>query len=178
MPEIIQIRRDPGSARGIVFSWRGSMTRGLGTRGIIIASSLLLGCATYHPRPGRHIARESAGFVRDGQRFAIGSLGGGSDALVNHHPPALEHVHRQERLLRWGWAVIGLGLVTMVAGSMAADRIAPAEARPAAPLGAVGLGAAISVVGFVLELKGQAALIDAINVYNDDIDARPLEAPR
>ena len=75
-----------------------------------------------------------------------------------------------------GLAVYLVGLATMLASPFIGAAV-PDRAQTPTLYGVLGLGAGISIVGAALAFKGEAALIDAVNVYNDDV-AEPARAGR
>jgi hypothetical protein len=113
----------------------------------------------------------SGAYHRDGKTFSVGPLGGGAEELVAGNPRALEYARRKQSLSRRGLLVYGLGLVTMIAGSIGASLAAPKEARTPVFFGVLGGGAVVSSLGFYWDIESNAALLDAVNVYNDDVDA-------
>ena len=143
--------------------------------GLLTALALLgqTACATYAPRPSRHITHDADDvYHRDGAELRVGLFGGGADALVAGDARALEQVRREQHLLRVGWSVYALGILTMVVGGAVGVTAAPQRARTPALLGAVGAGAVVTGFGIKWIFDGQAALLDAVNVYNDDVDAQ------
>jgi hypothetical protein len=135
-------------------------------------------CGTsYRPRPGPRIVRITGEYQRDGRTFHVGPLGGGADELVAGNPRALEHVRREQSLARRGMLVYGLGLASIIFGSIAAAAVAPDRAKAPAAFGAIGLGAGLSTLGIYWGIESNAALLDAINVYNDDLEAARAAAP-
>jgi hypothetical protein len=142
----------------------------------LIAVGLLCsfgGCATYQPRASRYISRVSRSvYHRDGQEFHIGPLGGESEALVNDDPRALPYVERERHWLNLGVPLYVVSLATMLASPFVGAAMPKAARWPVGgALFGLGVGGSIASVG-LLE-KGNAALVDAINVYNDDIDVAP-----
>jgi hypothetical protein len=113
----------------------------------------------------------SGDYLRDGKTFSIGPLGGGSEELVAGNPRALEYARRKQSLARRGLAVYGLGLLTMIAGSIGASLAVPEKARTPIFFGVLGAGAVLSGLGIYWDIQSNAALLDAVNVYNDDLYA-------
>ena len=145
--------------------------------GLALATASTSACATYHPRASRFISRDADGIHhRDGQDFKVGMFGGGAESLVGGDPRALEYARRYQHLNRVGLAVYLVGFATMIASPFAATAL-PDRAQTPTLYGVLGLGAGISIVGMALTFKGEAALIDAVNVYNDDV-AAPARAGR
>jgi hypothetical protein len=145
--------------------------------GLALVTASTSACATYHPRASRFISRDADGIHhRDGQDFKVGMFGGGAESLVGGDPRALEYVRRYKHLDHVGLAVYLVGLATMLASPFIGAAV-PDRAQTPTLYGVLGLGAGISIVGAALTFKGEAALIDAVNVYNDDV-ADPARAGR
>jgi hypothetical protein len=137
--------------------------------GLALVTASTSACATYHPRASRFISRDADGIRRrDGQEFKVGMFGGGAETLVGGDPRALEYARRYEHLNNVGLAVYVAGLATMIASPFVAAAV-PERGRTPTFYGVFGLGAGITLVGVDLIFKGEAALIDAVNVYNDDL---------
>lgn len=137
--------------------------------GLALVTALTSACATYHPRASRFISRDADGIRRrDGQEFKVGMLGGGAEALVAGDPRALEYARRCKHLDNVGLAAYVVGLATMIASPFVAAAVSE-RARTPTFYGAFGLGAGITLAGVALMFEGEAALIDAVNVYNDDV---------
>jgi hypothetical protein len=132
--------------------------------------------ATYHPRPGPRIVEVNRELFRDGRRFPIGMLGGGAAEVVAGDPRALEYAERKRSLARTGWLAYGLGLLTLVAGSIGAAAL-PEGVRTPVFVSAWGLGVGACTLGIYWDIKGNAAMRDAVNVYNDDLDAVRMAVP-
>jgi hypothetical protein len=148
--------------------------RGRPALAILMALALAgMGCATYAPRPSRHIVHDADDvYHRDGAELHVGPFGGGAEALVVGDARALESIRRQQHLMRVGWSVYALGVLTMVVGGAVGVTAAPQRAKAPALLGALGAGAVVTGFGIKWILDGQAALVDAVNIYNDDVDAQ------
>jgi hypothetical protein len=135
--------------------------------GLALVTASTSACATYHPRASRFISRDSDGiFRRDGQELKVGALGGGAEALVSGDSRAVEYARRCKHINDAGVAVYLVGLATMIASPFVAAAV-PDRAQTPTVYGVLGLGAGITLAGMALMFKGQAALIDAVNVYND-----------
>ena len=66
-----------------------------------------------------------------------------------------------------------LGLAGVFVGAAVSTSVASPAKRDAVLWGSFGGGLAVTAMGVGLMLEGKAALVDAINVYNDDVDAPP-----
>jgi hypothetical protein len=147
------------------------VTRSKITRAAALLLVTTTACGTvYHPRPGPHIVEVGRRFHRDGKEFEVGPLGGGAEELVAGNAPAVEFARRERSLARRGLLVYGLGLAGIFLSPFAAAAM-PEKAKPATFFGVLGLGLGIGAVGAYWHLESYAALRDAINVYNDGIDA-------
>jgi hypothetical protein len=136
-----------------------------------VALLVTTGCgAVYHPRRGPRIVRAEGGYVRDGQRYDVGMLGGGAVDLVAPNVRAAEFAGRKRSLAFKGLALYAVSLATMIA-AIPASQAAPGRAREPVFWGLLGSG--VVGVGFSIYVgeRGDAALADAINVYNDDVEA-------
>ena len=146
--------------------------------GLALLTASTSACATYHPRAGRFISQDAGGtYHRDGQDFKVDTSGDSAELLVNGDPRALEYVGRYKHLNHVGLPVYLVGLATMLVAPFALAAAVPERAQTPAVWGALGLGLGISISGMALTFKGNAALVDAVNVYNDDV-ADPARAGR
>jgi hypothetical protein len=127
--------------------------------------------ASYRPRPGPRIVQVDRDFQRDGRTFRIGPMGGGAEELVAGNTRAIEYARRKQSLALRGWLVYGLGLATIIAGPIAATAATSDKVRTPLVFSALGVGAGLATLGITWEIQGNAALLDAVNVYNDDVDA-------
>ena len=145
--------------------------------GLALVMASTSACATYHPRASRFISQDAAGvYHRDGQNFKVSMFGDSAESLVSGNPGALEHARRYKHLNHVGLPIYLVGLATMLASPFVAAAV-PERAQTPTVFGVLGLGAAISLVSIALMFKGNAALVDAVNVYNDDL-ADPAGAGR
>ena len=137
--------------------------------GFALLTAWTTACATYHPRASRFISRDADGIRRrDGQELKVGMFGGGAEALVAGDPRALEYARRYKHFNNVGLAVYVVGLATMIASPFVAAAVSE-RARTTTFYGAFGLGAGVTIAGVAFIFEGEAALIDAVNVYNDDL---------
>ena len=145
--------------------------------GLALVTASMSACANYHPRPSRFIYRDPAGNLhRDGQDFKVSMFGDSTESLVSGNPRALEYARRYKNLNHIGLPIYLVGLAAMLASPFVAAAV-PERAQTATAFGGLGLGFGISLVGIALMFKGDAALVDAVNVYNDDL-ADPSRAGR
>jgi hypothetical protein len=155
-----------------------------------------MGCSTnYQPRsPNRlSVVIEGGGYAyaRDGKTFSHGAFGSGLMDAVEDDPQALEAAETHHEHMVGGVIAYGAGLVCLIGGltwALAAgdpndeDKKLDSE-QTAIAIGALGCWAAGLVTGSVLIAVGQPYQWDAINIYNDNREARsprslpPLPAP-
>jgi hypothetical protein len=134
---------------------------------------------TYRPRPSPFISQDGSDiFHRDGRAFDVGAFGHVAEDLVAADPRALEYARRYEHLKRIGVPIYVVGILGMLIAPVAASEAAPQEAKWPAALGAFGLGIGVALTGAVLWQKGDVALVDAVNTYNDGVEARLSGAGR
>jgi hypothetical protein len=146
--------------------------------GLALVAASTSACATYHPRASRFISQDADGIHhRDGRDFDVGMSGGSAESLVSGDTRALEYARRYKHLNHLGLPLYLVGLATMVAAPFLLASVGQEGAQRPAAIGAIGLGAGITLGGIALMLKGDAALVDAVNVYNDDV-ADPTRAGR
>lgn len=123
-------------------------------------------------------------FVRDGQEFPRGFFGGGLVDAVEDNPDAREHAESFRGLTIAGFvlsltAIVPMGAGAAVIGVSAAERRdGPSTGAFAGGLALVGTGLAMSITGLALSLSAQPHFFDAINIYNDDVDADLRQGPR
>lgn len=144
------------------------------------AALLVLLCSacssSYQPANSPRIATKADGggltLVRDGEEFPVGVFG--SDVLdaVRGNPAAEEHALSFRNYMIGGFSVYAGG-VTMGFTGLGMMSVAPADSNQhtmGTILGVAGLGAAVA--GIVLLVNAPPHLYDAINIYNDAVDAR------
>jgi hypothetical protein len=143
----------------------------LGTTAFAVVLVATTACATYHPRPGPFIARMDSDYYRDGQKFSSNAFSSDGERLVAGNPRAVEHARQGNRLSHRGWGVYLLGLLTAVAGPVVGAAMPQEQAERPVTFGVIGLGAGLAYLGIYWQTKGNVALLDAVNVYNDDLEA-------
>jgi hypothetical protein len=120
--------------------------------------------------------------VRDGRDQGGFTFGGGVVDAVQGNPRA-ENEARKGRNLVIGGFVVALGGLAVETGGLVYILSAPRDDRDAnvsTGLGIVLGGATIAFAGSLLSLNGQPHLYDAINIYNDDLEAaraQPVRPP-
>jgi hypothetical protein len=115
--------------------------------------------------------------VRDGQTFSVGLFGGGLEDAVRGNPAAEEHASSYKTLSIAGWSVYVAGLGSSIAGIfLLADNRAGGSNNDANDAAGAALalgGVAALVTSIVLLSTAQPHLWDAVNIYNDGVDASP-----
>jgi hypothetical protein len=120
--------------------------------------------------------------VRDGQTFSVGLFGGGLEDAVQGNAAAEEHASTYKTLSIAGWSVYVAGLGSSVAGLYllaSENKVGGSDNDAAGAALALG-GVAALVTSLVLLTSAQPHLWDAVNIYNDGIDASlayPIRSP-
>jgi hypothetical protein len=146
------------------------------TRHLVLAALLASGCSSsYTPRAGRRLSIVLSGgqiaYVRDGRMIEHGILGGGLVDAVEGVPQAEEAARIYHRRTVGGFLV---GIGGILCSSLAFGRaVSVAEGdHDASTELTVSLGCfAASMAGFAYMGSGAPYLYDAINIYNDSVDA-------
>lgn len=145
------------------------------------------GCASsYVPRPGPRVSLVMDGgnyaYVRDGKKYEGGLFGGDIVEAVRGNPQAEDYARAYKRGLTTGLIMTFLGAAVAVAGILVVS--SDVGQRPTGqsipPTGFIvaGGGLLVELIGGIIELNAMPHLHDAINVYNDGLDAPPSVAPR
>ncbi|HVW25498.1 MAG TPA: hypothetical protein VHC69_09015 [Polyangiaceae bacterium] len=154
---------------------------------MLVRSSLALvvvlgvsGCATsnYRPADSPRVSVAYGGIYKNGKK---------ADGLVDavaDNPRALEEARTAQSLAAWGGGLQLGGLALMIAG-LPTVAVAANDNNGTLGLTGVGLltGALIAdVVGIVMSRNAVPHALDAINIYNDEVEAkmfirRPAPAP-
>jgi hypothetical protein len=159
----------------------------------LIGAYAASGCSTsYTPRPSPRVAVVLHGgkpnYVRDGQLYEGGALGGDIDDAVRGNPQAEAHARAYQNGMLAGFLTTLGGALCMGTGSgmLGVDASRDANDRsPAVQTTSLALftgGLAAIIVGGVLLNNAQPHLWDAINIYNDGVpdgmgSPRPPSAP-
>ena len=135
---------------------------------LTIVTASTSACATYHPRAGRFISRDAGGtYHRDGQDFNVSTFGDSAESLVSGDPRALEYVRRYKHSTTSGCRSISSGS-RRCSPRPSRWRRPCRSGRKRQPFGALRVGPRDLDFGLAFTFKGDAALIDAVNVYNDE----------
>jgi hypothetical protein len=119
--------------------------------------------------------------VRDGQSFSVGLFGGGIEEAVRGNAAAEEHATSYKTLSIAGWSVYVAGIGSSVAGLylLADNKVGGSDNDTAGATLALS-GVAALVTSLVLIASAQPHLWDAVNIYNDGVDASlayPMQPP-
>lgn len=142
---------------------------------LLLAFSLS-GCASsYQPANSPRIALKQDGgwvLVRDGYEYPVGMFGSSVVDAVQGNPTAEAHARSYRNSMIAGWSLYGVGLGATVAGLGIANAAEPdsSQETTGGVLILAGVGALITSIVFLAQ--GSTELWDAINIYNDGIDAR------
>lgn len=138
---------------------------------LLVAQLACAGAASYQPRPSPRIAAVHINgrvYVRDGQRYEIGFLGGGGEELVasNEMATALVHKHRRKQI--WAVSLASLGLGASIAGNALFWTADAGDERRG--LAIVWLSLIPIVASAVFFNSARHDLDNAVNIYNDALD--------
>jgi len=147
---------------------------------LLVSVAVMSGCATtYAPRPGPRLSvvMEEGGlaYVRDGQKFEHGMFGTGLIEAVEGVPEAEEHArtYRDRNVSGFATSLIGAGMIVggaaMTADSFRSDR---STAHQGVSLGLLLGGVVVEVVASMIMASAPPHQHDAINIYNDAVEAR------
>jgi len=140
----------------------------------------------YLPRPTRHarLVQDYSGHAvyKDGIRYDVGFFGDGLTTALADNPHAHAYAQQYYDDNRNGILLYVLGLFGIVGSPVVAfsgnnDSQRASGSQIGTMLGLMGVGLASSTAGIVVLAQAPQRLHDAINVYNDDIDA-PLADQR
>jgi hypothetical protein len=156
------------------------MRRGLA---VLLAVVFTAGCSSsYEPARSPRIVTVVEGgqptFVKNGERIGGPAFGSGLADAVASNPEAERQATIGRNLVLGGFVLdlVGLGSViggTVVLAKQDATQEQPSTAGTALLLG----GVAAALAGSVMILCGQPHIYDAVNIYNDSLEARALPAP-
>jgi hypothetical protein len=138
---------------------------------VLVAQLACAGAGSYEPRPSPRIAAvhiNGRTYVREGQRYEIGLLGGNGEALVagNEQATSLMRKHRRKQL--WTWSLLGLAIGTEVAGGA---MLATSDEYHRGPGMAVTWLALVPLLtSLVIATSARHDLVNAVNIYNDALE--------
>ncbi|HEY0467471.1 MAG TPA: hypothetical protein VGC79_24895 [Polyangiaceae bacterium] len=154
--------------------------------GLIVLMALLLtqGCSSsYEPARSPRITTLVRGgyptFVKDGQRIGSPAFGTGLVDAVRDNPRAEHHARVGRNLIAAGWVTYLVGLGTGIGGIavLAHDNTTLSTQQSNVGTALLLTSAATLLAGGVLLLCGQPHIYDAVNIYNDGLEARVPPAP-
>jgi len=145
---------------------------------VLLALVLTQGCSSsYQPARSPRIATVIDGgyptFVKDGEHIGSPAFGTGLVDATSSNPRAQHHARVGRNLMIGGIASYLVGLGTGVGGLVL---LAQDDAHLSTSKSNVGTALAITgivglVAGSVMMLSGQPHIYDAVNIYNDGLDA-------
>jgi hypothetical protein len=141
-----------------------------------------LGCsASYRPLASPRVSLVMEGgqyaYVRDGNEYSGGLLGGDIEEAVRGNEKAEEYAHEYKNGMLTGFLLTLLGLAGVGTGAAITGEQS-AETRGGQSLPPTGLlvmggGLLVETIGLIVELSAQPHLTDAINAYNDGLGLGP-----
>ncbi|MCL4752731.1 MAG: hypothetical protein KJ015_21405 [Myxococcales bacterium] len=159
-------------------SWPTCTARRALTLGLALMTA---SCSSrYQPQTGPRLSivmdEGSLTYVRDGQKFKHGMMGGGLVEAVEDDPEAKEAAERYHSRMTSGFVLylVGTGcLITgMVVGLSTIDERERHSDKDAIAAGGLLCGVAGLVVGASLLASGMPYQYDAVNIYNDNLERR------
>lgn len=151
-------------------------------RALALGLALSLGACSsqYQPVTGPRLSvvmdEGSLTYVRDGQKFKHGMMGGGLVEAVEDDPEAKEAAEKYHSRMTSGFVLylVGTGcLVTgLVVGFSTIDEREDHSDRDAVAAGGLLCGVAGLIVGASLLAAAMPYQYDAVNIYNDNLDKR------
>ena len=162
--------REAGAADGGRIWWRAFRTFVEGAIAACAVASLLVACSTsYQPQHTGRVAigidHAAAVYVKDGRPVSVGPFSGSLEALVAETPAAAAHAHTAHRQFQIGIPSYLVGAGGVVAGVVLLS----------GPVGWVVIGAGAAALGTGLGFMGAGLThaVDAVNIHNDAVSARP-----
>lgn len=155
-------------------------------RGLVVLLALVFiqGCSSSYepaksPRIQTVIEGGSPTFVRDGEHFGSPAFGTGLVDAVHGNPRAEHHARVGRNLIVGGLVLDLVGLGSEVGGLavLAHDRSQPGDEASGLAVGLLVGGLAAVFAGTVMIIAGQPHVYDAINIYNDGLEASPTPTP-
>lgn len=144
------------------------------------------GCSTvYAPRPTGHVALVMEGgslkYAKNGQTESLGFFGGGLVDAVTGNAAAEDEARDYRNLNIAGFTTTIAGGVSAGAGAVllidGAARSNGDDTLASAGLGLLLGGLVAEVVGSILVASAQPHFLDALNIYNDGVDAARFVPP-
>jgi hypothetical protein len=154
---------------------------------IALVAALSAGCSTHYvPIQGPHVSTTMEGgslvYVRDGQKFAHGFLGGGLVDAVGADPEAREAAETYHSRNVTSLALSLVGLACLVGGSVyvasqadfASASSSNNDSSVAVGAGALACALGTVVAGSIVAFTAIPYQFDALNIYNDNIERRRM----
>jgi hypothetical protein len=110
-------------------------------------------------------------FVKDGMPVGAVGFGGGLADAVRGNPRAEREARVGHNLVVGGFVLDLAGLGSEIGAGVALGQQRPNDRASGLALGLAIGGAAAVIAGSVLILSGQPHIYDAVNIYNDGVDA-------
>ncbi|HET7542654.1 MAG TPA: hypothetical protein VFK05_22440 [Polyangiaceae bacterium] len=155
-----------------------------GTWVVVLSLVFGQGCSSsYEPARSPRIVTVIEGgqptFVKDGERVGSTTFGAGLVDAVQGNPEAEHHATVGRNLTVGGLVLSVVGLGAAVGGIVVVAQDAAATSNQHSSAGSALLlgGAVAMLVGSVVMLCGQPHIYDAVNIYNDGLDAASKPAP-
>ena len=149
----------------------------------LLAAAALLSCSTkYQPQLGPRLSVVIEGgspvYVHDGKKFEHGFAGGGLVDAVESDPEAKEAAETYQTRMTTGFALYLVGAACLITGVSVGlshiDDNQRSDGADALTAGGILCGFAGMISGAVLLVTGQPYQMDAINIYNDNVEKRRL----
>jgi hypothetical protein len=116
--------------------------------------------------------------VRDGQKFPVGLFGGGLEDAVTGNQEAEEHAHAYRNFTIGGWTCSVAALGSAIGGLvLLGDRSFHEEHGDALPATLLVSALVADIAAAILLANAPPHMADAINVYNDGVDAALVRTP-
>ena len=151
---------------------------------VLLALVFTQGCSSsYQPARSPRIATVIEGgyptFVKDGEHIGSPVFGTGLVDATSSNPRAQHHARVGRNLIAGGFASYLVGLGTGIGGLVL---LAQDDAHSSTSKSNAGTALAITglvglVAGSVMMLSGQPHIYDAVNIYNDGLDAPLARTP-
>lgn len=138
------------------------------------------GCSSaYIPRRSAHLSMRmdsgSLAYERDGKKFAGGLFGGNLEEAVQGVPLAEKYAAEYKTGVTGGFVLILAGAAGVVAGTSLDASEYNQRGSSVPGWSTIGAGIVAYAAGLIWMLSSQPHLFDAVNAYNDGVDAPAAE---
>ena len=149
----------------------------------LLAVAALVSCSTkYQPQLGQRLSVVIEGgspvYVRDGKKFEHGFAGSGLVDAVEDDPEAKEAAETYHGRMTSGFALYLVGAACLITGVSVGlshiDDNQRSDSADALTVGGILCGFAGMISGAALLVSGQPYQMDAINIYNDDVERKRM----